>query len=187
MNETIVITGATGLLGNLVAKTFAERGYSIGLLDNDQDKLDSLVGDLNLPIDRLYVQTNDLLNGQATHASAEARAAKFDSIHRLIHLVGRWTTGGKTIVEVETSDFDSRLNQHARTTFHLFKSFAPHFAASGWARVITLSTPLSVRPAPKMSAYAAGKAAQEALAQTLAEEFKERGVTENMIHVKSMT
>ena len=40
MNQkTIVITGATGVLGNLVAKTFAERGDNIVLLNRDQVKI----------------------------------------------------------------------------------------------------------------------------------------------------
>ena len=36
--KTIVITGSTGVLGNLVAKTFAEHGHNIALLNRDQNK-----------------------------------------------------------------------------------------------------------------------------------------------------
>ena len=71
------------MLGNLVAKTFAERGHNIALLDKDQVKLDSLVSDLNLPADRLYAQTIDLLNGPAVHDSAEAVHSKFGGVHGL--------------------------------------------------------------------------------------------------------
>jgi short-subunit dehydrogenase len=52
MTKTVVVTGATGVLGNLVAKTFAERGDNIVLLDRDQVKLDSLTASLNLPIEQ---------------------------------------------------------------------------------------------------------------------------------------
>jgi len=51
--KTVVITGPTGVLGHLVAKTFAERGHNIALLDRDQTKLDAVIRDLNLPADRL--------------------------------------------------------------------------------------------------------------------------------------
>ena len=78
MIKTVVITGATGILGNLVAKTFAARGHNIALLDRDQIKLDALVGDLNLPNERLYTQTIDLLNGPAVHDSAEAVLSKLE-------------------------------------------------------------------------------------------------------------
>ncbi|HAV76826.1 MAG TPA: hypothetical protein DCX53_05660, partial [Anaerolineae bacterium] len=65
MDKVIVITGATGALGSLTAKTFAEMGASLALLDNDQTKLDSLVKELNLPEDRLFTSVVDLRDGGA--------------------------------------------------------------------------------------------------------------------------
>jgi NAD(P)-dependent dehydrogenase (short-subunit alcohol dehydrogenase family) len=183
--KTIVITGATGVLGNLVAKTFAERGHNIALLDRDQNKLDALIHDLDLPNDRLYAQTIDLHNGPAVHDSAEAVHSKFGSVHALIHLVGGWT-GGKTIPESNASDFESMLNQHAWTTFHLLQSFVPHIAASNWGRVMIVSMPVTVKLSAKMALYAAAKSAQESLVLTLAEEYKDSGLTANVIHVKSI-
>jgi NAD(P)-dependent dehydrogenase (short-subunit alcohol dehydrogenase family) len=183
--KTVVITGATGVLGNLVAKTFAERGHNIALLAKDQSKLDSLVRDLNLPSERIHTQAIDLLNGQAVHDSAETVLSKFGSVHALIHLVGGWT-GGKTIPEAGAADFESMLNQHAWTTFHLLQAFVPHIAASKWGRVMCVSMPVTVKPSAKMALYAAAKSAQESLVLTLAEEYKDSGLTANVIHVKSI-
>lgn len=185
MNDTIVVTGATGALGTLVAKTFAKRGDSLALLDYDQQKLDSLARELNLPDERLLTLTADLRNGQAVQSAAEAVAAKFGSIHALIHLVGGWV-GGKTIPESTPEDLEFMLGQHAWTTFNLFKSFAPYLAQSGRGRVVTVSIPLQVYPHAQRGPYAAAKAAQEALVQTLAEEFKDQGLTANVIHVKAI-
>jgi 3-oxoacyl-[acyl-carrier protein] reductase len=183
--KTIVITGATGTLGNLVAKTFAERGNNIVLLAKDQNKLDFLARDLNLPAERLYTQAVDLLDGTAVHDSAQPVLSKFGSIHALIHLVGGWT-GGKTIPESSKDDFESMLNQHAWTTFHLLQAFTPHIAASKWGRVMIVSMPVTVKPSAKMALYAAAKSAQESLVLTLAEEFKDSGLTANVIQVKSI-
>jgi NAD(P)-dependent dehydrogenase (short-subunit alcohol dehydrogenase family) len=183
--KTIVITGVTGVLGNLLAKTFAERGDNLALLDNNYDKLDSLVRDLDLPEERLFKLVIDLRDGEAVQSAAEVVSAKFDGVSALIHLVGGWV-GGRTIPESSVEDFEFMLNQHAWTTFHLFKSFAPFLAGNGWGRVITLSIPLLNHPKPGMGVYAAGKAAQEALVQTLAEELKDKGVTANVIYVKSI-
>ena len=184
-DRVIVITGATGALGKLAAQTFASRGDSLVLLSRNQDELDSLARDLNLPSNRLLTQTVDLLDAQSLRATAEAVDANFGAVHALIHLVGGWT-GGKTIAETAVDDFASMLNQHAWTTFHLFQAFVPRLIASGWGRVITVSLPLTVRPQPKMSAHAAGKAAQESLVMTLAEETRGTGVTANIIHVNSI-
>ncbi len=173
------------MLGNLVAKTFAERGDNIALLDRDQVKLDSLTASLNLPTDRIHAQTIDLLDAQALHDSAEAVHFKFGRIHALIHLVGGWV-GGKTIPESSRDDLEFMLNQHVWTTFNLFQSFVPKIASSNWGRVIIVSQPVTVKPAAKSAIYAAAKSAQESLALTLAEEFKDSGLTANIIHVKAI-
>lgn len=185
MTKTIVITGATGILGNLTAKTFAERGENIVLLDRDQSKLDSLIRELDLPSSRLHAQTIDLLNGQALQDSAEAAASKFGSVHAVIHLVGGWV-GGKTLPDSTKDDLEFMLNQHVWTTFNLLKSFTPHLVKSGWSRVIAVSQPTTVKPIAKSAIYAAAKSAQESMVLTLGEEYKENGLTANIIHVKSI-
>ena len=110
MNRVIVITGATGALGTLTAKTFAEHGHSLALLDNDQNKLDALVCDLDLPSERILASVVDLRNAQAVQASADAVTQKFGTVHALIHLVGGWT-GGKTFAETSEDDLTGMLGE----------------------------------------------------------------------------
>jgi len=184
-NRVVVITGATGILGQLVSRTFAEQGASLTLLSNNQDKLDSLVRDLNLPEERILTRAADLLDANAVRDSAEAVSVKFGRVDALIHLVGGWT-GGKTLAESDADEFSFMLNQHAWTTIHLLRAFSPKLAANGWGRVIAVSSPLATNPSAKMGPYAVGKAAQETLLLTLADEFAGTGVTANVIQVKSI-
>jgi NAD(P)-dependent dehydrogenase (short-subunit alcohol dehydrogenase family) len=185
VNRTIVITGATGALGNKAAHAFAGRGHSLVLLDNDQTKLDALTRDLNLPEDRLFVSVVDLRDQGAVHATAEAVAAKFGGVHALIHLVGGWV-GGKTLVDGSAEELDFMLGQHVRTTFHLFQAFAPQLVNSGWGRVMIVSASTVPNPPGKTGIYTAAKAAQENLILTLAAELKEKGVTANVIQVRAI-
>jgi NAD(P)-dependent dehydrogenase (short-subunit alcohol dehydrogenase family) len=183
--KTIVITGATGATGRLAAKAFAERGHRLALLSKSQSKLDSLARDLALPEGRLHVQTVDLLHGSAAREAAQAVVSKFGGVHALIHLVGGWT-GGQTIPDSSADDLEAMLAQHVRSAFHALQAFVPHIAAGGWGRVMAVSSPLAVKPAAKMSLYAAAKAAQENLILSLAEEYRESGLTANVIQVKSI-
>jgi NAD(P)-dependent dehydrogenase (short-subunit alcohol dehydrogenase family) len=185
MNKTIVITGATGALGNKAAHVFAGKGYSLALLDNDQNKLDALTRELYLPAERLFASVVDLRDGKALHSTAEAVAAKFGGVHALIHLVGGWI-GGRSLVEATTQDLDFMLGQHVWTTFHLFQSFIPHLSKSGWGRVMVVSASTVPNPPGKSGAYAAAKAAQENLVLTAAAELKEKGVTANIIQVRAI-
>jgi NAD(P)-dependent dehydrogenase (short-subunit alcohol dehydrogenase family) len=185
MTKVIVITGATGALGNLTAKTFAAQGYALALLDHDQEKLDVLTHDLNLPDERLFTSIVDLRNGQAVRDSAEAVAKKFGSIHALIHLVGGWV-GGKTLAETGADDLESMLGQHVWTAFNLFKAFEELLSQNNWGRVITISPSTVSNPPAKRGVYTAAKAAQDTLVLTLAAELKEHGVTANIIQVKAI-
>jgi NAD(P)-dependent dehydrogenase (short-subunit alcohol dehydrogenase family) len=183
--KTLVITGATGALGSLVAKTFASRGHNIALLDYDQKKSDSLVRDLNLPTERLFAQTVDLLDAPALQDSAGAVLSKFGGVHALFHLVGGWA-GGKTFADTPHEDLESMLNQHVLTTFNLFKAFWKPLSESGWGRVILVSASTVPNPPGKSGVYTAAKAAQENMVLSLAAELKEANVTANIIQVRAI-
>jgi len=185
MKRTVVITGATGGLGNKVAHAFAARGHSLVLLDHNQDKLDALCADLNLPDERLFATVVDLQDRDAVRATAEAVSVKFGGAHALIHLVGGWV-GGKTLVEASAEDLEFMLGQHVWTTFHLFQSFVPQLSKNGWGRVFIVSKSTVPNPPGKEGIYAAAKAAQENLVLTLSAELKENGVTANIIQVRAI-
>ena len=185
MNKTIVITGATGVLGSVVAKTFAGMGHNLALLDIDKNKLDSLARDLNLPSERLYTETVNLLDGQALQDSAGAVLSKFGSVHALFHLVGGWV-GGKSFTETPADDLELMLNQHIRTTFNLFKAFEEPLSKNGWGRVIVISASTVTNPPGKSAVYTAAKSAQENMVLSLAAELKEARVTANIIQVKAI-
>ncbi|HKY56135.1 MAG TPA: SDR family oxidoreductase, partial [Anaerolineales bacterium] len=136
--RVVVITGANGALGNKAAQSFAARGHSLVLVGTDQNKLDSLARELNLPDDRLLTIVADLRDRKAVHSAAEAVSAKFGRVDALLHLVGGWV-GGKTLSEASAEDLESMLGQHVWTTFHLFQSFGPKLESNGWGRVMIVS------------------------------------------------
>ena len=183
--HVFVITGVTGATGKLAARAFAERRASLVLLSRDQNKLDTLARDLNLPAARILTLAADLRKSDSVRSAAKAVTVKFGRVDALIHLVGGWT-GGRTIAESSADDFESMLGQHAWTTFHLFQAFGPLLAANKWGRVIVVSSSTVTHPPAKSGLYVSAKASQEALVLTLAEELKESGVTANIIQVKSI-
>ena len=181
----ILITGATGALGTKAAHTFAARGDSLVLLDNDQSKLDALTRDLDLSADRIFASVVDLRNGEAVRSTAEALSAKFGAVHALIHLVGGWV-GGKTLTEASAEELESMLGQHVWTTFYLFQYFTPLLVKSRRGRVIVVSASTVPNPPGKTGIYTAAKAAQENMVQTLAAELKDQGVTANILQVRAI-
>lgn len=181
-NRVVVITGATGGLGQVAAHAFAEQGASLTLVSTSQEKLDALADDLNLPADKVLTRAVDLLDADAVQETAEAVSAKFGRVDILIHLIGGWV-GGKTIAKTDAEDFKFMLDQHAWSTFYLLRAFSSKLSANGWGRVIAISSPSAVNTPSKSGAYAVGKAAEETLLFTLANQFEDIDVTANVIQV----
>jgi NAD(P)-dependent dehydrogenase (short-subunit alcohol dehydrogenase family) len=182
--RTVVIAGATGPLGARLAADLAGQGANLALIGHDQEKLSNQVSELHLPGRQVLPITADLLDAAQASSAAETTRAHFDHIDALLHIVGGWT-GGKLLAEVPAADLELMLNQHVWTTFHAVQAFAPHLLANGWGRVVMISSPFAQRPNAKGGPYAIGKAAQEALALTLAQELKPH-VTVNLLLAKTI-
>jgi NAD(P)-dependent dehydrogenase (short-subunit alcohol dehydrogenase family) len=184
-NRTAVITGATGGLGATVTRTLAGLGLRLALVDIDADRLSALRTELALPETSLLTLKLDLLQPEQTRSAAEAIAGHFGRIDILLHLVGGWT-GGKTLLEAPGEDLAFMLNQHVWSSFNVVQAFVPHLQKNGWGRVVMITSPYAARPNARGGPYAIGKAGQEALMLTLAQELKGSGVTANLLQAKSI-
>lgn len=183
--RTVVIVGATGGLGRVVTGQMAGLGARLVLVSSDIEKLAALGEELGLPQERWLAYPADLTQPQAAQGVLEAVTARYGRAEILLNLVGGWS-GGKTVPETPADEVSKMLQQHLWTTFYLAQAFIPHLVANGWGRMVCITSPYAGRPPAKSAAYAVGKAAQEALMATIAEEVKGSGVTANVIQVKTI-
>jgi len=183
--RVIAIPGATGLLGRSVTLALAEKGADLILLGRNQKRLDQLGKKVRLPISQFLAHQVDLRNSDEVENLTEIISARFQKLDILIHLVGGFT-GGKEIHDLDEHAVDNMIQQHFWTTFHLAKAFMPQMKTNNWGRIIIVSSPFARDPRAKGAAYAVGKAAQEALILTLAQELKGTGITSNILLVKTI-
>jgi NAD(P)-dependent dehydrogenase (short-subunit alcohol dehydrogenase family) len=184
-DRVAVITGATGNLGRVAAKSLAVEGARLVLTGTNAERLDALAGELDLPSDRLLTGVFDFTEPQAAGQCAERVLEKFGRVDILLHLVGGWT-GGKPLAEVPSTDLADMLDQHVWTTFYLAQAFVPRLVANGWGRIVVVSSPYATSPGANMGPYAAAKAAEEALVLAAAKEVARTGVTANVLQVRSI-
>lgn len=182
-----VITGATGGLGSVVSRALADEGASLALFSTNEEHLAKLAEKLGLPGDRVVWGAFDFSTAEGAKGAADKVQEKYGKVDIVAHLVGGWT-GGKSIVETPVDEFTSMLNQHAYTTYHIAQSFVPALIDNGWGRFIVVSSPHAATPPANMGAYAAAKAAQEALVMTIAKEAVAAGsaLTANVLHVRTI-
>jgi NAD(P)-dependent dehydrogenase (short-subunit alcohol dehydrogenase family) len=184
-DRVFVITGAAGSLGPTVCRAVADAGASLALAGMHLDPLNELAASLNLPGERVMTQAANLIDPESVKSFAEAVRAKFGRADVVIHLVGGYKAG-TPVVNMDLTDLSSMLDQHLWTTVHVTRAFVPMMQANGWGRVIVISTPLAQAPSAKQAPYAVGKAAQDILMLTLAQELKGSGVTANCVQIKSI-
>jgi len=184
-NRVCVITGATGGLGSVVTRQFADQGAQLALLSTNYQKLKTLSETLNLSAESSWFGAYDLLRADAARQAAQDVLQRFGRVDVLVHTVGGWV-GGKPLVETPTEDLFNMIEQHVWSTFHTAQAFIPHMTAGGWGRFVVISTPQAVQPSAKTAPYAAAKAALEALTLSLAQDLKGSGVTANIVQVKTI-
>ncbi len=186
LNErVVVITGANGGLGGVVAHHFADMGASLALVGTSAEKLSVLERELNLVKNRILQITADLSQPESAQNILEAVLEKFGRADILLHLVGGWIEG-MPVNKVTPNDINAMLQPHLWMTFYLARVFGPHMVANGWGRMIIVSSPSATLPPANVAPYAIGKSAQEALILSLAEELKGTGVTANILHVRAI-
>ncbi len=184
-DRVAVITGASGGLGEVVARQFAEGGARLALFGRSSERLNELVSDLGLTEDRYLVSTSDLTEPEAARSAANDVITKFGRAEILINLIGGYI-GGKKVIELAEDDLSEMLQQHVWTTFHLAQAFVPHLVANRWGRILVISSPRALNPPGNNAAYAIGKAGEEVLTLSLSQELKDTGVTANVILVRSI-
>ncbi len=184
-DRVAIITGASGGLGKVLARQFAERGARLALLDRRPERLEKLVADLGLTSDRYLLSASDLTEPDAARAASTDVVEKFGRADILLNLVGGFT-GGKDVVQLAQDDLSDMLRQHVWSTFYLAQAFVPHLTANGWGRFLVISSPRAFSPRGGNAAYVIGKAGEEVLTLSLAQELKDTGVTANVILVRSI-
>lgn len=184
-HRVALITGATGGLGPVVAADLAARGARLGLVGSDRERLERLASRLALAEGRWATVAADLRDVEAARSAVAELTERLGPPSILVHLVGGWT-GGKALVDLPAADLASMLDQHAWSTFNVLRAVVPGMVATGWGRIIAVSSPVSADPPARMAAYAAGKAAQEALLASLSRDLSGTGVTVNVLRVMAI-
>jgi NAD(P)-dependent dehydrogenase (short-subunit alcohol dehydrogenase family) len=116
---------------------------------------------------------------------ASAAVARFGRVDVLLHLAGGFRPGAP-IGESSLSDLQQMLEVNLLSTFGALRAFVPRLTANGWGRIVAVSSTQAQQPAARVSAYAASKAAMEALMLSVTQEVKAQGVTANVVVVRTI-
>ena len=178
--RVIAVAGGAGNLGPTVVQRLVDADALPCVCGRHQKGLDELASEIATPIETDVV---DLLDADATRGWASELAARHDGrVDGLVHLVGGWR-GGTPIEQAPLEDWDFLSALLVRTVQHATQAFAQHLMSSGHGRFVLVSAGQAQAPTHPNAVYAAAKAASEAWSLALADRFKGRGATANIVVV----
>ena len=177
-NKVVMITGASGGLGSVVTRRFAEAGATLVLADRQQARLDTLLETLDG--DHMGIVA-DLGDPTAVQASINEIEATGKTIDVLIHTVGGFA-GGKPMHETELADFQKQMLINAQAIFVTAGAVAAHMVRHNHPGklVLTLSK-LADKGGKNLSVASASKAAARSLMESMAAELNEHNITVNAV------
>ena len=174
--KTAVIVGASGGLGEAMARALSDAGAALALVGRNREKLEALAAELG---GESAVFTADLLDEGDVAKLKDDVVARFGAPQILINSAG--TNMRKTLVEFTLEEFRSVVDSSLISTFLACRAFVPGMVDGGWGRVINLASMLAHIALPARTAYCSGKFALLGLTKALALEMADKGVTVNAI------
>ena len=175
--RTALITGAGRGIGLAISKSLAGRGASVALLDADPVTLrgaSRLVGKDALPIEADVSQPDDV------HRAIETTIAHFGGLDILINNAGICPLTPPN--EITEAEWDQVLAVNLKGAFLCTQAALLHLQASGWGRVINISSLAGQMGGIAVGVhYAASKAGMLGLTKSFARYLAPYGVTVNAI------
>jgi len=176
MNPTVLITGASGGIGEELARLFAAHGHDLVLVARTEDKLQSLSGELARAHGiQARALAADLADPAAPPRIFETLREQGVSIDILVNNAGFGATGAFAEIDYGVEARMMQVNVAALT--HLTRLFLPAMLARRNGKILNVASTAAYVPGPFMAVYYASKAFVLSFTEALAEETRGTGVT----------
>jgi NAD(P)-dependent dehydrogenase (short-subunit alcohol dehydrogenase family) len=183
-----VISGAGGGLGRDYALLLGARGAKVVVNDLGTSRRGegADVGMAQAVVDEIRAAGGEAIaNGDTVASAAGGTAivqAALDTWGRVDILVHNATINrAGPFRDMAFADFADVIDVHLHGAFHLAKAAFPRMCDQGYGRIVLVSSIAGLYGDKNIAAYAAGKGAVIGLANTLAIEGAEHGVTANCV------
>ncbi|MFK4824008.1 3-oxoacyl-[acyl-carrier-protein] reductase [Paenochrobactrum sp. BZR 588] len=171
-----LVTGATGGLGEAIARALHAQGAIVGLHGTRKEKLDSLAAELG---ERVFVFPANLSDREEVKALGQKAEEEMGGIDILVNNAGITKDG--LFVRMSDEDWDAVLNVNLTSVFNLTREVTHPMMRRRHGRIINISSIVGVTGNPGQANYCASKAGLIGFSKSLAQEIASRNVTVNCI------
>ncbi|WP_309118168.1 SDR family oxidoreductase [Paenibacillus sp.] len=180
--KTALITGATGQLGRVMARTLGNCGADIVIhYHSNEEKAAQLQHEIEALGRTAFAVQADITDFASVlrmkDEIANATIGSVDIVVANAVVQYQWTT----VLEQPLEDYASQFGSCVLQSVHLAKAFVPGMIANKYGRMIGINTECAMQNFPGQSAYVAGKRGMDGIYRVLAKEVGEHRITVNQV------
>jgi 3-oxoacyl-[acyl-carrier protein] reductase len=171
-----LITGASGGIGEAIARVLHTQGATVGLHGTRQEKLEALAVELG---DRTMIFPANLSDREAVKALGQKAEADLGGVDILVNNAGITKDG--LFVRMSDADWDAVLDINLGSVFRLTRELTHPMMRRRNGRIINITSVVGVTGNPGQANYCASKAGMIGFSKSLAQEIATRNVTVNCV------
>lgn len=161
--KVVIVTGASGALGSVVAEAALARGARVAGLDHAASQVPATAN-------RIELGGVDLSDATEAGKAIDAVVAHFGKLDALINIAGGFAF--EAVAEGDPRTWQHMYALNVLTALNASRAAIPHLAASASARIVNIGAIGGLQAGAGMGAYAASKAGVHRLTEALAAEWK---------------
>lgn len=175
-DNVALITGATGGIGEKIARVFHESGAKVILSGRNEEKLKKLTDELGSKAEYLIC---DLANNEQVTNLIDDAHKIHEKLDVLICNAG--VTKDGLLLRMKDDDFDSVIETNLKSTFILNRNAFKKMMKAKYGRIINIASVVGVTGNAGQANYVASKAGMIGMSKSVAQEAASRGITVNSI------
>jgi 3-oxoacyl-[acyl-carrier protein] reductase len=171
-----LVTGASGGIGEEIARLLHRQGAIVGLHGTRVEKLEALASELGDRVKIFPANLSDRAEVKALGAKAEE---ELEGVDILVNNAGITKDG--LFVRMSDEDWDAVLEVNLTSTFRLTRELTHPMMRRRYGRIINITSVVAVTGNPGQANYCASKAGMIGFTKSLAQEIATRNVTVNCV------
>ncbi len=181
--RTALITGSSQGLGLAIARAYVKEGANVMMCARNAELLDKAreeVSALGGPGQKVFAQVADVSREDDVKELMERTYTVFPRLHILVNNAGIYGPKG-LVEEADWGGWVDAIGVNLLGSVLMCRAVLPHLKKHNYGKIVQLSGGGATSPLPRLSAYAASKAAIVRFAETLAEEVRDYGIDVNSV------
>jgi 3-oxoacyl-[acyl-carrier protein] reductase len=175
-SKTALVTGATGGIGEAIARTLHARGATVTISGTRAEKLQALAEDLG---ERVHVVAANLSDRAAVDALVPSAEEAMGGLDILVNNAG--ITRDNLFMRMKDEEWDDVIEVNLTAGFRICRAATKGMMRRRSGRIIGIASVVGVTGNPGQGNYAAAKAGMIGMAKSLAREVASRNITVNTI------